>query len=80
MRSALIQLAKAQYKWHKHSPLIRFIGPRKGLWSKEATSTTATVDKKSEAINFWELPTRYRPLPISDVEMEAIDSGGASLH
>ncbi|KAJ1957218.1 hypothetical protein GGI12_005085, partial [Dipsacomyces acuminosporus] len=80
--------AKAQYKWHKHVPLMRFVGPRKELWAKKAaelngsiatTQATAAAAGSVEAINFWELPARYRPLPISEAEIEAIESGGASL-
>ncbi|KAJ2061108.1 hypothetical protein GGI17_003288 [Coemansia sp. S146] len=74
------QAVQAQYKWHKHVPLMRFVGPRKDVWGK--TNDKATEQKKAavaEAINFWELPARYRPLPISAAEIEAIESGGASI-
>ncbi|KAJ2071997.1 hypothetical protein GGI09_008126 [Coemansia sp. S100] len=79
MKSTLVrQAVQAQYKWHKHVPLMRFVGPRKDVWGK----TEVTEPKKvaaAEAINFWELPARYRPLPISAAEIEAIESGGASV-
>ncbi|KAJ2799411.1 hypothetical protein H4R20_004450 [Coemansia guatemalensis] len=82
MRTTLMRHAKAQYKWHRHTPLIRFTGPRKALWDKaasESKSAQALPAGSTEAIEFWELPARYRPLAISPAEIEAIESGGASL-
>ncbi|KAI7818059.1 hypothetical protein BX661DRAFT_181093 [Kickxella alabastrina] len=85
MKSTLfVQAQKAQYQWHKHVPLMKFLGPRKNLWKPTATTTTEMAGKTSsnskEAINFWELPARYRPLPISEAEIEAIESGGATTY
>ncbi|KAJ2369053.1 hypothetical protein IW150_005248 [Coemansia sp. RSA 2607] len=87
MKSTLfIQAQKAQYQWHKHVPLMKFLGPRKNIWKSgqdsSASASAATSTAKGgaqEAINFWELPARYRPLPFSEAEIEAIESGGASL-
>ncbi|KAJ2478624.1 hypothetical protein EV174_004253 [Coemansia sp. RSA 2320] len=91
MRATVFRQAafQAQYKWHRHVPLMRFVGPRKDVWAKPnpanssspavALEPTATA-ADGGAINFWELPARYRPLPISAAEMEAIESGGASTH
>ncbi|KAJ2780213.1 hypothetical protein GGI15_003620 [Coemansia interrupta] len=84
MKSTLfIQAQKAQYQWHKHVPLMKFLGPRKNIWKSghsDAAATTSTAKSSvQEAINFWELPARYRPLPFSEAEIEAIESGGASL-
>ncbi|KAJ1646929.1 hypothetical protein LPJ64_001673 [Coemansia asiatica] len=91
MRTTLfVQAQKAQYQWHKHVPLMKFLGPRKNIWkNKKATEEPSAVSGssasssskslKQDGINFWELPARYRPLPISEAEMEAIESGGASL-
>ncbi|KAJ2295778.1 hypothetical protein IWW55_005332 [Coemansia sp. RSA 2706] len=83
MRGTVIRQAKAQYQWHKHVPLIKFIGPRKALWEQQAGGSQPVTAGGSgggkEAMNFWELPARYRPRPISDAEIEAIESGGASL-
>ncbi|KAJ2687250.1 hypothetical protein IWW39_003056 [Coemansia spiralis] len=79
MKSTLVrQVAQAQYTWHKHVPLMRFVGPRKAVWGKPAVTETK-AKTPAEAINFWELPARYRPLPISAAEIEAIESGGASV-
>ncbi|KAJ2658249.1 hypothetical protein IWW48_004105 [Coemansia sp. RSA 1200] len=93
MRLTLLAQAKAQYQWHKHVPLIRFIGPRKNVWKTQKQqqqqqqqqsvadgSGSASVTGAGEAINFWELPARYRPLPVSEAEIEAIESGGASTY
>ncbi|KAJ2489335.1 hypothetical protein IWW37_004072 [Coemansia sp. RSA 2050] len=78
MKPTLVrQAVQAQYKWHKHVPLMRFVGPRKDVWGK--ANATETKAQTPEAINFWELPARYRPLPISAAEIEAIESGGASV-
>ncbi|KAJ1721923.1 hypothetical protein LPJ53_003612 [Coemansia erecta] len=83
MKSTLfIQAQKAQYQWHKHVPLMKFLGPRKNIWKSGHSGAPATSTAKGsvqEAINFWELPARYRPLPFSEAEIEAIESGGASL-
>ncbi|KAJ2865977.1 hypothetical protein GGI22_001391, partial [Coemansia erecta] len=82
MRLTLVARAKAQYQWHKHVPRIRFVGPRKNVWKTEQqqqpTKAAAAAGGGSaavEAINFWELPARYRPLPMSEAEIEAIESG-----
>ncbi|KAI9479033.1 hypothetical protein BX667DRAFT_495545, partial [Coemansia mojavensis] len=77
----LLKQATPQYKWHKHVPLIKFLGPRKLLWNSKPAETQNVQTKSAgqEAINFWELPARYRPLPISEAEIEAIESGGASI-
>ncbi|KAJ2080963.1 hypothetical protein H4R24_002680 [Coemansia sp. RSA 988] len=86
MKATLIRQAKAQYKWHKHTPLIKFTGPRKTLWdkakyeSKSPQTSSVSSAGLTEAIEFWELPARYRPLAISPAEIEAIESGGASLN
>ncbi|KAJ2518708.1 hypothetical protein GGI11_000244 [Coemansia sp. RSA 2049] len=95
MRLTLLAQAKAQYQWHKHVPLIRFIGPRKNVWKTQkqqqqqqqqsavaggSGSASASAKGAGEAINFWELPARYRPLPVSEAEIEAIESGGASTY
>ncbi|KAJ2762275.1 hypothetical protein H4S06_000751 [Coemansia sp. BCRC 34490] len=90
MRLTLLAQAKAQYQWHKHVPLIRFIGPRKNVWKTQKQeeqqsavaggSGSASAKGAGEAINFWELPARYRPLPVSEAEIEAIESGGASTY
>ncbi|KAJ1899204.1 hypothetical protein LPJ81_004189 [Coemansia sp. IMI 209127] len=94
MRLTFVARAKAQYQWHKHVPRIRFVGPRKSVWKTEqqhptaasaaaATETAAAGTGGSataEAINFWELPARYRPLPMSEAEIEAVESGGASTY
>ncbi|KAJ1664976.1 hypothetical protein EV178_003655 [Coemansia sp. RSA 1646] len=88
MRLTLLARAKAQYQWHKHVPRIRFVGPRKNVWKTQQQSsqqipTTTVAGKASgtaEAINFWELPARYRPLPMTEAEIEAIESGGASTY
>ncbi|KAJ2582036.1 hypothetical protein IWW49_005776 [Coemansia sp. RSA 1797] len=81
MRTTLLWQTKAQYQWHRHVPLIRFTGSRKALWETKPAQTAAAAGNASavEAINFWELPARYRPLPITEAEIEAIESGGASL-
>ncbi|KAJ2773851.1 hypothetical protein IWQ57_001102 [Coemansia nantahalensis] len=84
MRATLANQAKALYKWHRHVPLVKFIGPRKELWAQKAAELRAAQPAAAQAaaaavIQFWELPARYRPLPVSDAEIEAIESGGASL-
>ncbi|KAJ1675783.1 hypothetical protein EV182_000590 [Spiromyces aspiralis] len=83
--------AAAQYKWHKHIPLIKFVGPRKDLWSRKAAklraeeggprsvSASASTTDGTGALEFWQLPPRYRPPPLTESEIEAIESGGASL-
>ncbi|KAJ1726607.1 hypothetical protein LPJ61_005071, partial [Coemansia biformis] len=66
-----------------HVPLLKFIGPRKAVWGMKAMepqgAQPSPVAAQTGAINFWELPARYRPLPMSEAEIEAIESGGASL-
>ncbi|KAJ1939551.1 hypothetical protein EC988_007282, partial [Linderina pennispora] len=76
--ASLVRQAAAQYKWHRHTPLIKFLGPRKALWAKQQEAAPAAGNVQ-EAINFWELPARYRPSPLTELEIEAIESGGASL-
>ncbi|KAJ2779849.1 hypothetical protein H4R18_003776 [Coemansia javaensis] len=85
MRTTLVTRAKAQHsQWRRHVPLIKFVGPRKALWAKQdaarpAPQSSTAAPGPSGAIEFWELPARYRPLPMSQAEIEAIESGGASL-
>ncbi|KAJ2716373.1 hypothetical protein H4R19_000686 [Coemansia spiralis] len=84
MRATIVSRAKAQYQWHRHVPLVKFIGPRKALWAKKAAELGSAQSAPAPAaaaaaIEFWELPARYRPLPMSVAEIEAIESGGASL-
>ncbi|KAK9767333.1 ribosomal protein S36 [Basidiobolus ranarum] len=69
----------------KHVPLIKFLGPRKRLATQTEqtqTSTSATLNSsatKSEKsyVEYNELPTRFRRVPITQEEIEAIEMGGA---
>ncbi|KAJ1986982.1 hypothetical protein GGI26_006198 [Coemansia sp. RSA 1358] len=81
MRFTFIAQAKAQYQWHRHVPLMKFVGPRKNVWKPQRQQQQQQESSaNSEAINFWELPSRYRPLPVTEAEIEAIESGGATFH
>ncbi|KAJ1986035.1 hypothetical protein H4R33_003602 [Dimargaris cristalligena] len=75
---------------HKHVPLIRFLGPRRllpqthssapGSASPAAPQSTKppTSPAHSGALEYSELPSRYRSAGPTAEEMEAIESGGAT--
>ena len=77
------RMAKISLK--PHVPLIRFLGPRHLLWgSEKASSSSSSVTLTRQAPSplgpisvqvesLAELPPRYRPRPLTPLEMETIE-------
>ncbi|OLY78954.1 hypothetical protein AYI68_g6986 [Smittium mucronatum] len=85
MKGSSILRASA-IKWHKHVPLIKFIGPRSQLWKAKVQQLSAspvpTVKSASGAtvIQYPSFSIVHPYAPLSPIEIEAIESGGASLY
>ncbi|OMJ21123.1 hypothetical protein AYI69_g5952 [Smittium culicis] len=86
-------LKAAAINWHKHTPLIKFIGPRKNIWKTKAEALSSIQTPKSTAspptmkqgknanvITYEPNTIIHKYTPLSAAEIEAIESGGASLH
>ncbi|CAO3657092.1 unnamed protein product [Mucor hiemalis] len=60
----------------KHVAKADPVAPAK---SAPASTTAADASGDSKALEFGQLAARYRRAPISEAEMEAIESGGATF-
>ncbi|PWA00334.1 hypothetical protein BB558_003606 [Smittium angustum] len=92
-----ILLRASTIKWHKHTPLINFIGPRKNIWKSKAAQIsvssvisspvvqtvksveTSKINSTVNVFSFIDRPEKYKPRAMTAFEIEAIESGGASL-
>ncbi|OMJ08889.1 hypothetical protein AYI70_g6686 [Smittium culicis] len=88
-------LKAAVINWHKHTPLIKFIGPRKNIWKAKAETAamssiqtpkstasppTMKQGKHANVIIYEPNTIIHKYTPLTAAEIEAIESGGASLH
>ncbi|ORX91380.1 hypothetical protein K493DRAFT_339405 [Basidiobolus meristosporus CBS 931.73] len=86
MQPTFVRLAVTVPK--KHVPLIKFLGPRKKLnlqntyATQNTISNTNSVSQKAaekSSVTYNELPARFKRIPLTPEEIEAVEMGGAGF-
>eukprot|EP01115_Flamella_aegyptia_P005945 TRINITY_DN249_c3_g1_i3.p1 TRINITY_DN249_c3_g1~~TRINITY_DN249_c3_g1_i3.p1 ORF type:complete len:82 (-),score=6.99 TRINITY_DN249_c3_g1_i3:158-403(-) len=67
-------LVRGERPW---TPLIHFPNRKAGELSNHDSSSN--IPKSLTIDNFFKIPENYKPKKLTDAEMEAIESGGASF-